>query len=205
MTVTIFTKEAELLDSPIHISNNKIIGETKILNKKLNILVDSAITKLKTNKNKDFRYKNYVVKERIYELSKKNSLKYKPYGCIKIFYKKNFIFSIRRLDSFQKDKYKFIGSRLMQVAIELSYLKGTYGQIELYAESQSLGFYYKLGLKTQIHETNKLIKKELILAEAEKRIPNTQHLESQEMILTELEGKKKIEEIMRSPILFTFA
>lgn len=106
------------------------------------------------------------------------------------------------------DKYKGIGTILMQAAIEDSLRKGCGGRIQLFASWNSPGFYYKLGLRAELVklrgefliDKNIFIKEELEQAAAENREPNTSGY-NEEMYLPQEAIEMWKQKILDQPIL----
>lgn len=104
---------------------------------------------------------------------------YESYGVDASASKLNKIFVTHIENTQMRDagrKYKGVGTALMQAAVEWGLAHGCEGRTSLLAINNSHGFYYKLGMRSHIDDTeehDRVIADELTAAKAEKREPNT--------------------------------
>ncbi|MES2344418.1 MAG: hypothetical protein V4494_00565 [Chlamydiota bacterium] len=173
----------------INFNQNKIVGETYVLDTKSSKEKEVIVEKIKTNENKN-----------IYTLKIKTNQKI--LGQLKTSCNAA-SYLIYRIDSFKQSKYKLVGTRLIQVAIESSDLKGYEGVVKLISESNSLVFYYKLGMLAYKEEINQEIALEIKTASAENRAINTSHLPAQGMSNKNI-ALQALEAAKQSPILYKF-
>ena len=171
--------------------SDTVVGETNVEDKKTNKLLNVLIKRDNSYKPGE-RYRAYLLNSEtclgqiaLVLLSKSGSALFSKnprlskieYG--RIYYGKQKLISkifVNYIDSLKNDKYRLVGTRLMQVAMEISYIKKCNGCVQCMAIDNSHGFYYKLGMRVQgglSKKINSLIKKELENAKKENRKANT--------------------------------
>ena len=67
-----------------------------------------------------------------------------PVGDLSVDYRSTHLW-VERLKNRQQEKYKGVGSALMQTVIRESFLQGKKGCVHLYSHGRTAGFYWKLG------------------------------------------------------------
>jgi hypothetical protein len=70
--------------------------------------------------------------------------------CIDAEYRSNRVVSVLRMDSYQRDSFRLIGTTLMAASMEYGIRKGSDHRMVLSAEADALGFYYKFGMRSSL-------------------------------------------------------
>ncbi|OGI01002.1 MAG: hypothetical protein A2Y25_07810 [Candidatus Melainabacteria bacterium GWF2_37_15] len=128
----------------------------------------------------------------------------KTVGCIADLSPRDDSLYLDGLASFHNRKYKGIGTKLIQLAVEESIRRGYEGRVKLESVYAALAFYYKCGFRPLGENADKLSQQlESIIAAAKKSgiKPDTKGLPSVEMHIPDEQLIKIKEQIKKSPIM----